>query len=159
MDFLLLSLADAAEQSLAAPQPRPDKIEHRNRKAAIDIDGLRQIGDVVRIEAAEIDRARERLEKSDDAPQQCGFSSAIRADNSKECALCDLSAEMMYSRMAVVAERQILKLNLRAHAGPSVSNTMTHKTALTAAAIPNLATSVMCNIDQRARCEGCGAGP
>ena len=35
-----------------APQPGADEIEHRDRKAAVDIRGLRQIGDVADVEVA-----------------------------------------------------------------------------------------------------------
>ena len=156
----LLMLADIAVKSLAAPKSSADEVEHRNRKAAVDVDGLRHIGDVARIETMKVDLSCEWLENTDNAPQQRGFPGAIRTNNGKERALRDLAAKMMHGRMAVVTERQILKLNLCAHADLSVSRTMIHNTALTAAAIPNRAASVIRNIDQRGGCDGCGdAGP
>ena len=59
-------LAHAAEETGRAPQPGADEIEHRDRKAAVDIGGLRQIGDIPGVEAAGHDRARQRLEDADE---------------------------------------------------------------------------------------------
>src|SRR4029450_12557122 len=60
-------LADAAEQAGVAPQAGADEIEHRDRKTAVDLRALRQIGDVAAVEAAEMDAAVERPEDTDDA--------------------------------------------------------------------------------------------
>ena len=53
-DLVARGLAHAAEKAGRAPQPGADEIEHRDREAAVDVGGLRQIGDVADVEAAEL---------------------------------------------------------------------------------------------------------
>ena len=103
-----------------------------------------------------VDLACKRFENPDDAPQQRGFSGAIGTNNSKQCALCDFSAEMMHGRMAVITERQILKFNLCGHADLSVSKTMPHNAMLIAAASPRRAASDILSIDRRGGWDGVG---
>src|SRR3954454_13519029 len=62
-----LTPAHAAEESGGSPQPRADEIEYRDRKAAIDVDGLRQVGDIADVEPVVIDHASQRLEDAGDA--------------------------------------------------------------------------------------------
>ena len=86
-----LGLAHAAEQAGGAPQAGADEIEHRDREAAVDIGGLRQIGDVADVETAERDRARERLEDAGEPAKQRRLAGAVRADHRKQRALGDLA--------------------------------------------------------------------
>ena len=47
--------AHAAKKSGRAPKAGADEIEHRDRKAAVDIGGLRQVGDILAVEPAQRD--------------------------------------------------------------------------------------------------------
>ena len=51
----------AAEKSCSAPQTGADEIVHRDREGAVDVRGLRQIGDIADVEIAKTDRARQRF--------------------------------------------------------------------------------------------------
>ena len=97
-------LADAAEKAGRAPQPGADEIEHRDRKAAVDIGGLRQIGDIPDIETAALDDARERLEDADEAAKQGRFAGAVGTDHRDQGARRDLAAEVVHRRMPVIAQ-------------------------------------------------------
>ena len=108
------ALPDAAEQAGRAPQTHADEIEHRDRKAAVDVGDLRQVGDVAGVEAAERDRARERLQHADDAAKQRRLAGAVRADHREQRAGGDLAVEMMHGRMAVIAQRHIRGISARA---------------------------------------------
>ena len=48
LDGVALLCADAAEQPGPPQQPHADEIEHRDRKRAVDVGDLRQVGDVAR---------------------------------------------------------------------------------------------------------------
>ena len=140
--------------------PVRDEIEHRNRKAAVDVRGLRQIGDIPDIEIATQDRARKRPEDADDAAKQRRFAGTVRANDRDQRARGDLATEMMHRRMAIIAERDIAELQLRGHAHLIASHTAAHSTALTTSAAPSRAATVMRRIDQGAAWAGCGdAGP
>ena len=51
-DLVARVLCPCRRKSGRAPEPGADEIEHRDRKAAVDIHGLRQIGDIPEIETA-----------------------------------------------------------------------------------------------------------
>ena len=161
VDLLALRLADAAEEAGRAPEPGADEIEHRDRKAAVDVGGLRQIGDIARVEAAERDRARQRLEDADQAAKQRRLAGAVRADHGEQRAGCDFAGEMMHRRVAVIAERDVAEIAIcAAMAHLIASHTTAQSPALTASAAPSLETAGMRRIDQVAACAGCGAaGP
>ena len=111
-------LAHAAEKSGDAPEPGADEIEHRDRKAAVDIGGLRQIGDIPDIEIAGQIDARQRLEDADQPSKQRRFAGAVGADDRQQRARRDLAVEMMHRRMPVVAQRDVTELQLRAPCSP-----------------------------------------
>ena len=152
--------AHAAKQSGAAPKPGADKIEHRNRKAAVDIHRLRQIGDIPDIETAKQDGARKRLEDADDPSKQRRFAGAVRADHRDKGAGGDRPVEVVHRRMPVIAQRDVPELHLRGHAHLIASHTTAQRPALTASAAPSREATVMRRIDKGAACGGCGdAGP
>jgi hypothetical protein len=66
---------------------------------------------------------------------------------------------MMHGRVPVVAERDVAELQLRGHAHLIASHTTAHRPALTTAAAPSRAMTVMRRIDQGATWAGCGAVP
>jgi len=76
---------DAAKKSGRAPQPGADEVEHRDRKAAVDIGGLRQIGDIPdcrgqrSIDPASGLRIPTSPRNSVDLPAPCGPTTAIKA--------------------------------------------------------------------------------
>ena len=115
-DFLLRILADAAEESGLPPQPHRHHVVDIDREGAIDLGGLRQIRDLMRIDAGAGNFARQRLERADHALEQGRLAGAVRADHGDQRAVFDLAAEMMHGRMAVIAEREIAELQLRVHA-------------------------------------------
>ena len=107
-DLVPRSLADAAEKADRAPQAGADEIEHRDRKAAIDIGGLRQIGDILDVEPAEMDRSRQRLENAGESAKQRRLAGAVRPDHRQQRAGGDLAVEVMHRRMPVIAERDVV---------------------------------------------------
>src|SRR5262249_5441319 len=98
-----------------APKPGADEIEHGDRKAAVYLRALRQIGDVACIEAVERDRARQRLEDADQAAKQRRLAGAVRSDHRQQSAACHLAGQGMHRRMAVVTESNVVELQLRRH--------------------------------------------
>src|SRR5207253_4970366 len=111
-------------------------------------------------EAAERDRAGQRLEDARDAAEQRRLAGTVRADHSEQAACGNLAIEMMHGRVAVIAQRDVAELDLGGHAHLIASHTMAHRPALTAAAAASRATTVLRRIDQGAACPGCGvAGP
>ena len=130
--------ADAAEQAGALPQPHRHHVVDVDREAAVDLGGLRQIGDVLRLEtpsrsmrpASGLSTPTMPL-NSVDLPAPFGPTTAISAP------VCDGAVEMMHGRMAVVAEREIAELQLRGHRltfTPSPRTPRAQITAITAAA-------------------------
>jgi hypothetical protein len=61
---------DTAEGTGAPPQPHRHHVVDVDRKGAVDLGRLRQVGDVLRVEIAALDAARQRLEHADDALEQ-----------------------------------------------------------------------------------------
>jgi hypothetical protein len=62
----------------------------------------------------------------------------------------------MHRRVAVIAERDIVKQQLRRHAHLMDSRTTAHSTAQTVKAAPSRVTTGIRRIDQGATCAGCG---
>ena len=117
---------------------------------------LRQIGDVLDVEPAEMDRSREGFQDAGEAAKQRRLAGTVRADHRHQRAGGDLAIEVMHRRMPVIAERDVLELDLRGHAHLIASHTTAHRAALTAAAAPSREATVMRRIDQGAACAGCG---
>jgi hypothetical protein len=117
-DFFLRPLAHAAEKAGRAPQPGADEIEHRDRKTAVDIGGLRQIGDIPDVESTALDEARQRPQDADDAAKQRRLAGAVRTDDRDQRAGRDLAVQMMHRRMAVIAQRDVAELQLNRHRSP-----------------------------------------
>ena len=69
-----------------APQPHRHAVEHRDGEAAIDVDLLRQVGDVGLGQPVEIDTAAERLELAHDALEQRRFAGAVGSDDGEQLA-------------------------------------------------------------------------
>ena len=80
-------------------------------KAAVDVDLLREIGDVAVGEAEEVDRAVERLDLAHQAFEQRRLAGAVRTDKREQLALRHLARHVMHGGMAVIAEGQIAKLD------------------------------------------------
>ncbi len=51
LDRLAVAAADAAEQALSSPQSHRDHVVDADRKAAVDVGDLRQVGDLLRLAA------------------------------------------------------------------------------------------------------------
>ena len=121
-DNLRLALAiEPAPGADLAPQPHRHAVEHRDGKAAIDVDLLRQVSNVGFGQPVEIDTAAERLELAHDALEQRRFAGAVRPDNGEQLAVLHLAGDVMHGGMPVVTEREIAKLDgwlcvLHAHA-------------------------------------------
>jgi len=95
-----------------------------------------------------------------DAPKQRRLAGAVRPDHRQQRAGGNLAIKVMHRRMAVIAQRDIAKLQLRRHAHLIASQTTAHSAALTAHAAASRDSAVMRRIDQGAACAGCGvAGP
>ena len=76
-----LRAADAAEQAATPPQPHRHHVVDIDRERAVDLGGLRQIGDVARAETAALDAARQRLDDADDALEQRRLAGTVRTDD------------------------------------------------------------------------------
>lgn len=148
--------ANAAEKADGSPKAGTDEIEHRNRKAAVDIRRLRQIGDVLRLKAGSDDRAGEWLEQADNAAEQRRFAGAVGTDHRDQCALDHLAIQVMHGWMPIVAQGDIAKLQLRRHAHLVASQTMAQRHALTTSAAVRRDHAVIRRIDQDTACAGCG---
>src|SRR5258708_37890551 len=107
------------------------------------------------METADLDRARKRLENSNDAAKQRGLAGAVRTDHREQRPSGDLAIEVMHRRMPVIAQRDIAESDLRGHAHRIEIHTMAHSAALTASAANSRETTVMRRIDQGAACAGC----
>src|SRR5262249_53685817 len=149
-DAVALTPAHAAEEAGLAPQPGADEVEHRNRKAAVDVDALRQVGDVPVVEAAEIDRAGQRLQNAGEPAKQRRLAGAVGADHGEQRAGSDLAREVMHGRMPLIAERDVAQGDLGRHAHLIAIRTMAHNPALTATAAASRAATVMRRIDHGA---------
>ena len=62
------------------------------------------------IEAAEIDRPRERLQDAGEPAKQRRLAGAVRTDHRQQRAGGDLAIEVMHRRMPVVAQRDVAEL-------------------------------------------------
>jgi hypothetical protein len=86
-----------------APQPHGDAVEHRHGEAAVDVDLLRQIGNLVSVEPIEVDRAIKRRKLPHDALEQSRLASAVGPDQREQLALFHLAGDMVHGRMAIIA--------------------------------------------------------
>ncbi len=129
LDLVALLLSDTAEQTGAAPQPHRHHVIDADRKRTVDLRDLREISDLLRQHAVALDRAGQRLDDADHALEQRRLAGAVRADHRGERARRDLAAQVMHRRMAVVAERQILKSELCVHR--MAQNTTAQRIAIT----------------------------
>src|SRR5579863_1635412 len=153
-------LADAAEKTDLAPQPGADEIKNRNRKAAVDIHRLRQIGDVADVETIGEDRAGQGFEDPDNAPEQRRLAGTVGADHREQRAGRDLAIEVMHGRMPVVAQRDVAELQLGGHAHLIASKTTAQRAAATASAAVSREITARRRIDHEIGCAGWGeAGP
>ncbi len=83
----LLSLGvDSAERADLPPQPHRRAVEHRDREAPVDVDLLRQIGDVGLGQPVAVDAAAKRLQLADDALEQGRLAGAVGADDGEQLA-------------------------------------------------------------------------
>src|SRR5262249_55008572 len=102
-------------QAGMAPQPHGHHVVDVDRKRAVDLGRLRQVGDVLRAQAATLDAAGERLEHTDDALEQRRLAGPIRADHRDQRSGLDRAIEMVHGRMPLVAERNVAELQRRGH--------------------------------------------
>ena len=100
---------DAAEDADPAPMAELDHVEHRDRKAAIDVGLLRQVGDLGAPDRTELDPPGERPQQPDDGLQQRGLAGAVGADDGRQRTRAEAAAEVMDRGMAVIAEREIVE--------------------------------------------------
>ena len=101
-----------------APQSHRHHVVEVDRERPVDLGGLRQIGDVLRPHAAELDAAGERLDRADDALEQGRLAGAVRADHRDQRTGIDRAVEMMHGRVPVVAQRQIAEFQRGGHVIP-----------------------------------------
>ena len=106
---------DAAEQAGAAPQPHRHHVVDVDRERAVDLGGLRQIGDILGAEPVALDAAGERLDRADDALEQRRLAGTVRTDDRHQRAGLDGAVEMMHRRMTIIAEREIAEVQCRGH--------------------------------------------
>src|SRR6185312_12128919 len=124
------------------------------------VGGLRQIGDIPDIEAAQINRSGKRLEDTGEPAKQRRLAGAVRSNHGQQRAGGNLAVEVMHSRVPVIAQCDVVEFDLRRHAYLIATSTTAQRPALTSSAAPNRAATVMRRIDQGAACAGCGvAGP
>ena len=133
---------EAAPGADLAPQPHRHAVEHRDGKAAVDVDLLRQVGDVGLGQPVEIDAAAERLELAHDALEQRRFAGAVGPDDGEQLAARHLAGDVMHGGMPVIAEREIAKRDGRLfvlHAHANAQNTAPQSSAEAIATIKSRA--------------------
>ena len=109
----VIFVADPAEQSSSPPQPHRHHVVDADRKRAVDVGDLRQIGDVVGVEAVALDAAGKRLQEADDALEQRRLAGPVGTDDRNQRAFLHGTAEVMHRRVALIAEREIVKEKFR----------------------------------------------
>jgi hypothetical protein len=102
-----------APSSDLVPETHGNGVEHRDGEAAVDVDLLRQVGDVAPLQPIEAKAARQRLELPDNALEQGRLACAVRPDEREQIATVNLAGDVVHGRVAVVAERQIVKADGR----------------------------------------------
>ena len=122
---------DAAPDADLAPQPHGNAVEHRHGEAAVDVDLLRQIGDLVPVEPMQVDRAIEGSKLTHDALEQSRLAGAVGPDKREQLALFHLAGDMVHGRMAIIAKREIVQAdgNARAHASTQAMQSQSRRTA------------------------------
>ena len=122
---------DAAPDADLAPQPHGNAVEHRHGEAAVDVDLLRQIGDLVPVEPMQVDRAIEGSKLTHDALEQSRLAGAVGPDKREQLALFHLAGDMVHGRMAIIAKREIVEAdgNARAHASTQAMQSQSRSTA------------------------------
>jgi hypothetical protein len=117
------ALVDAAEQAGVVPQAHRHHVEDVDRKTAVDLGRLRQIGDIAGGELAALDAPGERLDHADDALEQGRLAGAVRADHRHQRTGVHGAIEMMHRRVAVVAKRQVVEAQRCGHPAPDLEFT------------------------------------
>src|SRR5262249_53123067 len=126
--------------------PHRDAIEDGDGECPVDIDLLRQIGNVVRPHAMALDLSPQRAKLPHYSLEQRRLARSIWSDQSEQLALLDLTVEVMNGWMPLVAEGQVPKGHGHSTGGTSQSNghssaqtIASHKTAETKPAMPRRA--------------------
>src|SRR6478672_13446194 len=133
---------EPAPGSDLAPKTHGNSVEHSDREAPVDVDLLRQVGDVAPLEPVEAEGTGKRLELPYDALEQGGLAGAVRPDKREQVAAGDLAGDVMHGGMPVITERQIVKADgrrLRLRHASAHSQTKTHSRA---AIVPTMASRV-----------------
>ena len=102
-----LAGVEGAEEADARHRAHGDEVPHIDRKGAIDVDDLRQIGDVAGRPAAPVDAPAERRQKPGERLEQGRFASAIRTADGETCARRDLALEMVDGGTAIISQGEI----------------------------------------------------
>src|SRR3984957_20902859 len=121
-----IAAGDAAEGAFAAPQPHRHHVVDVDRKRAVDLGRLRQVGDVAGGKPTALDTAGEWLERADDRLEQRRLAGAVRSDDGGQRALLHHAVKVMHGRVPVVAEGKIVESE-RAPCGRS--HRVAHSTA------------------------------
>jgi hypothetical protein len=121
---------EAVPSTDVAPESHGYGVEHSDREAVVDVDLLREIGNVAGLEPIEAERTGKWLELTDDALEQGRLAGAVRTHQSEQVAANNLSRDMVHRRVPVVAERQIVKADgwkFRLTHGRAHSQTSAHR--------------------------------
>ena len=135
---------------VAAPQAHGDHVVDIDRKPAVDVGGLRQVGDVAALEPTQLDAAGERRQLSDDALEQRRLAGAVRTDDRDQGAVRDRAVQMMHGRMPIIAERQIFEPQLCVH-GLIAHQSAPHSSKAATAAIATRSSADMRSSDGEMR--------
>jgi len=120
----------------------PRSFHHRNGKAVVDGDALRQEGSVLRVDAVKINAPFGGFQQTDDAFDQGAFSRAVGADHGGQAAFGEAAADMMHGGMTFIRHCQIADGNQgrrrRHHIHSSAQATASQRPAPSAAATASL---------------------
>ena len=142
----------------AAPKAHGHHVVDVDREGAVDLGGLRQVGDMLRIGAAALDAAGQRLKHADNALEAASTCRApFGPTTATQRAALHRAVEVVHGRMPVVAEREIAELQ-RARSSTYTfiaQSTAPHSSAMSAAAMPSRCTTDRRRIDGKIAAGGC----
>lgn len=101
--------ADPAPGPDPMPKAKAYKSKHGDREAAVYIHLLRQISNLALVR--ETDMSAQWLQGTNDSLQKRALTAPVRPHHREQRTGLNSTVDMMHSRMAIVAERQILERN------------------------------------------------
>ena len=103
----LLGRVQRSEKTDARQSAHGHEIAHIDRKSAVNVDDLRQIGDGARRQAAEMDFAAKRRQQPGERLEQRRLAGAVRAADGESFSRGDFALEVMNRGATIITEGEI----------------------------------------------------